>query len=616
MMSFLSSYQLLNWGGLWLALLGPILILAYLYQGRFSKDKIASIMILRSLPKKTVIKQKIKLPLRYFLELFAILALTLALADIVKNDKNDTNIFILDTSLSMQAQTKNNYSRFEMARRKLEETLKQNKFSKVSLYLSTPRLKRIVNNESADVAIEALKSIKPSFSADQLASELPELIKSPSYQKIYIFSDQKFSIPSVDSHKIESLLFNDSLGNLFFSSANLRKFAQDKQQILARVHYDKATHGDISFSVKLYSLDKESPELLTSEKGFLGSNSGYTDLVIDLDNTNIRNTYRLELSNPDGQENAISVDDIAYVNSDISSRLNLLLVSDEPVNSGLEQLSAIKLTTKTQADIENSQEFATHTYDLVIFYKIAPQTAPQTPSLLILPPENTIFPLLTNNEANPVITSWLDTHPLTRYLRVALLKPTLASAFQALPWASGVINTEQGHILMAGESHGHRLAAVGFEIFPFEGAKTPLSTTLFLNLLNWLTQSDSTNAYGLSGSIFKPQSNSIYTILTPDNKVISNIDNKESYIFAEPGIYRIREGNNSSENSQAINAFYFQESVTSEVTTTNIAPLGTIKISDNSTEKSKEFVFYFLLAALLMLTIETLFFLRNLREKS
>ena len=54
-----------------------------------------------------------------------------------------------------------------------------------------------------------------------------------------------------------------------------------------------------------------------------------------------------------------------------------------------------------------------------------------------------------------------------------------------------IINSEQGSILFAGESRGFRFAVLGFEIFPFEGSKTPALSVLTLNLLNWLANTRS-----------------------------------------------------------------------------------------------------------------------------
>lgn len=101
-MNLFSGITFLNLG-LLLGLLPPILILAYLFQQKFKHQKVSSVIVLKTLPRRTALLTNIKLPLRFFLEFLALIAIVLAIAMPVIIDRSDSGAIVLDNTLSMQA---------------------------------------------------------------------------------------------------------------------------------------------------------------------------------------------------------------------------------------------------------------------------------------------------------------------------------------------------------------------------------------------------------------------------------------------------------------------------------------------------------------------------------
>jgi hypothetical protein len=103
-------------------------------------------------------------------------------------------------------------------------------------------------------------------------------------------------------------------------------------------------------------------------------------------------------------------------------------------------------------------------------------------------------------------------------LKVPLLKVSNGEIFDVPLWAQGVVRIERGAIVVAGESHGIRVAAVGMELLPFEGMKTPVASVLTLNLLNWLTGGAELTGSNLTGSAVSLDASKSWTVRNPKGK--------------------------------------------------------------------------------------------------
>ena len=180
----------------------------------------------------------------------------------------------------------------------------------------------------------------------------------------------------------------------------------------------------------------------------------------------------------------------------------MLLVAsgDELPDSGFGGVPALGVQQISPAEFAKRAESDLARYSSVIFHRSAPARPPSVPTLLILPPaDNPLFPVRDQADEGR-ITSWAAEHPITSYLKVPLLSPGSAAIFDVPLWAQSIMRVEEGAIVVAGESHGVRFAAVGMEMLPFEGARTPVLSVLTLNLLNWLSGGTELTASALSSA--------------------------------------------------------------------------------------------------------------------
>ena len=123
-----------------------------------------------------------------------------------------------------------------------------------------------------------------------------------------------------------------------------------------------------------------------------------------------------------------------------------------------------------------------------------------------------------------------------------LLNPGASVAFEVPLWAQPVISSERGPIVIAGESHGVRLAAVGFEILPFEGARTPATSILSLNMLSWLLSSTGgVEGLTLPGTIHRLDPAFDWKVRGSDGEVPVRLDEAKhpSVLLARPGVYQL-----------------------------------------------------------------------------
>ena len=111
-LSFLTPFWLLSLCAV------PLLILAYLKRQQSKRYVVSSVLVLRTLSRKVSPKKRFLPPLRFFLELLALLCLTIAAAQPFLDLQGEKIAVLLDNSLSMKAQANSGsaQTRFEVAR--------------------------------------------------------------------------------------------------------------------------------------------------------------------------------------------------------------------------------------------------------------------------------------------------------------------------------------------------------------------------------------------------------------------------------------------------------------------------------------------------------------------
>lgn len=582
----LGSLSFLNLAAFSLLALAPLLILAYLKRRPQKQQLVSSTLILKRLPHKVALRTRVKLPLRFFLELCALLLFTGAAAWPILNDDATGVAVIFDNSLSMNASVESSVRRIDKARALFRNAISDEVTYVYTLYSTAPKLNQVTDDRiSEGELLAALDRLEPFPATDSLSVMVDELARSGNYERVIVVSDEQGESQRVTSAEQDSL---DKSSKTTTAVASISLAEQAGNYYLANIDYEtrSKTEAFVKASVGLSA----STQAALNVRLLGGTLKDNTISLRELGTKNIRlephlvgqvsfdvspsaslSIFKLEVSADQAVQNALSEDDTAWLSTLSLTQTKVLVVS--PVSSdnalGLGSLSGLALTHETPQTFAERPDSSLKDFSLLIFHRTAPRSAPLVPSLFVLPPENnSIFPAEGSYE-NIKVSSWADDHPITSYLRVPLLSPSQAALFNVPLWAHSIINSENGSIVVAGESRGIRFAGIGFELFPFEGRKTPVSSVLTLNLISWLTGGGTLEGQLVTGSNLRLESGSRWNISSPSgtNEEITPTDNEPTFFpLAERGIYVVEEqkavSGEKSTKLVAVNSFFPDESTT------------------------------------------------------
>jgi hypothetical protein len=596
MFGWLSGFQFLAPLTLAGALLLPLLVIAYLRQNPKKKRFVSSVVVLRDLSRKQTIRKKFSPPLRFFLELLALALLCLAGAMPTKRDEQKRIAVIVDNSLSMRALDKSGGTKTRLMEAK-EETSKwiadQSRDYEFTVFTSSPKLERIGSAALGRAAAqEAVSQILPTYTNDTLEASVEELSESGDYERVFVSSDRKIEdesdtgtggVSALDLLRtdrgrkhvttVAAVVVGTPIPNLSVAAFSLNRssLGGGAARLSASIAYSGPSPiiAKVFFSVSASGNAKSDRMLGVDNIKVVPDKLVQADLDIPaVEDKNVLYQVRVAPEQAGGFQNAIADDDTAWIGGgEVGQSKVLLITPEESADAlGLATLESIKAEAVTPEAFGKLTEEQLRDYALLIFHRSAPVVPPHQSTLLILPPEgNNLFPVERTVDA-PRITSWVSEHPITSYLKIPLLAPTAAEIFDVPLWTQAIVKSEQGPILCAGESHGVRFAAVGMELLPFEGGKTPALSVLTLNLLNWLSGSGRLTGSMLSGTAFHLDGGKHWQIEEPNGNVVQRNTagrDGENFLLAQPGVYRVRnDGAAGSPTVLAINAFFPEESAT------------------------------------------------------
>ncbi|MDR2337250.1 MAG: BatA domain-containing protein [Deltaproteobacteria bacterium] len=477
----------------------PLLAFAYLNRTQGNLKKVSSILIYKQLAARKVIKQKIKLPLRFFLELTALSLLILALIQPSLKKYKPTNVILFDNSLSMSSVSKSGVSHLQLAVEKVREQLNTEPKSRSwTVFKTSPKLEKVLEEADKNEVLRAINQITVSKTSDNLTLNLAELLQNPVFNKILVVSDKIAGDTKQLTQRVTSLVVGIPQSNAYINSLRLN---QDGK-LQAGVFYSGV--GSATFPVKLFKQVGNSDFKLIEEqkiKLLAGANAQvlFNAQTVLAEKQADAVNYKLEIFPNQTADfiDSIALDNTAQLAVADTAASSILVISQLAKEKlGLKNISNFKFKVIAPEEFNKLAHNEVQRYATLIFHRTAPLYAEHIPTLLILPPrENPLFPLALDKQNSPLkvnlpkVTSFENTHILTSYLKLNLLELKTSLIFKPSKWAQAIINTEQGAIMVAGENEGTRFAGIGFELLPFEGAKTPLTSIMFLNLIDWLNSS-------------------------------------------------------------------------------------------------------------------------------
>lgn len=573
MIAWFTSLQFLTLSAGAIAAAVPLLVLAYRHQDQMKRRVVSSLLLLRLLPQRRLSRSKLKFPLRFFLELLALLLLSFAALSPFTKEEGKRVAVVFDNSLSMSAKLADNSgrTRFDAGKAALFAWLAEQPgdFS-YSLHTPTPG-----NAPASDLSSSGLRSaveaLIPSPFADSLSVSLNSLRSSGKFDRFVLVSDKRLAEEAADV----TLLRTDALNsNVYLAGLRLEKAPAEKSQRLT-VILGLSGLQPMSVAIEVFSApgyDREATKIAT-----LGAQA-LPDRLVEI-STDVpapaRGAAYLEVRlRPEGNagQDAVAEDNVGYAVMGAAPSRKLLLVSDTPGNKGLERIGSFQVQA-VSADALPPAADLEREYQLLVYYQTAPTQAARVPTLVVLPPAgNALFPVL-GTEQNVEVTSWRSEHPLTSYLNVPLLKPARAALLRELPWTQSVIRGARGALVLSGESAGVRFVATGLELLPYEAGKTPVESILMLNIVNWLLGGEELGLSLLTGARQTIPGQTTAVIRRPSGE-IEKVDNQtasaSSFLFDKPGFFHITllggTAASPTRSSQifAVNAFHPDESATAE----------------------------------------------------
>lgn len=461
--------------------------LFYVYRkgGKPKAVVISSLLVLRQFEGKPTSRTKFKPPLRSLLELLFFLLLALGSAKLARLAEARDVTVIVDNSFSTKARTEGGAPVWDNIKTEAESYLSSLSGStRIRLYATAPTTHLVSDDSlSPTQARELLKKLQSEYGEDELELLLTKLTQGRTNAETIVFSDKEMAVsrPALSMR----------------TAANLPKYnvaIVEASTTQEKVSVSVVMEGNAPLKTELHldAIDNDSggARVIGSDKRELDLTPG-AKVVASFDLPKRAKSAKISLPSLPESRNSLKEDDIVWINTSRTPK-EITVVSPTGGSLGLDQIPFITVRAKTPEQYDPSSPAGGY-----IFHRAVPDSLPSTPSLIVLPPPgNRIAPTVTKGgEVKPAqVTRWADSHPITRYLTLTSLAFTEALPLQPVEWSRELISSTAGPIALVGEPLAEKVAVLGFEIFPFDGAKAPTVSILTLNIFKWLFDTSSQGA--------------------------------------------------------------------------------------------------------------------------
>ena len=287
------------------------------------------------------------------------------------------------------------------------------------------------------------------------AGQLPENISAPIYVPI-----------------------GESSANIAITALATRTLPGQSPQLFAQIQNYAEIENDVSLLLRLDGEIWESRSLTISAESA-------RSLVFEV--TEDFTTIQAELVLDDNIVDYLESDNVAYTVASENSTRRVLLLSDQR-NVFLEEiLRSLPNVQVFRGDVNNASLPATP-YDLYIFNNYLPDALPDADMLIINPPRSTdIFTLGRENSETRNITVADRNHPLATFVTMDSVNLRVFNELSDVDWATPIVSTLGGDVIVAGENRGRQVAIIGFNLldsdFPLQ-----IAFPIFMsNAIEWMT---------------------------------------------------------------------------------------------------------------------------------
>jgi len=577
----------------------PLLLIPYLIRRKPRRTLFSSLILFSQQPSGATAKpwRRLRLPPIFFLQLLLLILLILALGEPVFSVRVSNVAIVLDNSASMQA-LEQGTTRFALARDKAQSLLGElDATAAVDLYLTVPQLARATSSRltpaSAATLLETLEPFDlPDLSVDYDAV-LRQLAQERKYQRIYFVTDRP---THGQSGVLRVVSVGHPQGNMALTSFRIGRSSLSNSRLEAAITVTNFYPQERRVKVLL----RGSGTILASREIALSAGRSST---VSFSGFPQHPYYEAEIDIRD----PLPLDNRRFAVPTDTRNLKILGISPRP-----QALTSLRLITGVSLEVVSPADYGKtdrSSYDLEIFHLSSPTTLPNVPSLLVLPPETNPFITPGKPVSRVVVSNWRESHPLTRYLNFALLRPPYAHPFTPKFPGATVIESSEGSLAFAAERRGVRYLVLGFDPFPYLGRENLPMSIFTLNFLDWFLERSKAEGTATGEPIALGALEQETHMLTPkgEKATLQPATSRFAATYFQ-GIYQLTQ--RARQDFFAVNLQDANESNLSE-------PLGLELKGDGDKNGSVSMLFslwpYLLLLSLLLFIIEWFFVPRVLR---
>lgn len=545
-----------------------LLVVIFRRRGLGAPRVVSTLFLLTKLPERLTARRSFVPPLQFWLELLILSLLALAGAGLYVSSNSSRVAVVIDSSKSMGTLSRDGESRLQAAKRlsRLDVTL-DGATSRFTIFAAHHSLSALsARRVSAPAALEAIESLPQTLYSDNISAAIAPLIASKEYDAVWVYTDKMLAQRSSSSAvRVVSIPTNsENLSNVWVRSLDTRE-SQNGPMITAEIVSSSPDTLGVEISASCFGSNYPlapvesitvslAPHQSTQTLlGPLSEKWSYCKVSAALHGSS--STDALDLDN-DGWIARSSPDDSVVLVSALSA-----------TELGLSTLPGITLGAQGPTD--------NLSYRRTIYHRGSPRSVPHAPSLVVFPPAGALAwtgaTVAQTIDSNSSVTRWAEAHPVLRYVQPSLLVLPEHSVIECPDSATPILFSSRGAIACAGEEHGARYVITGFELFPFDGIRSPTLSVLTLNAVRWLFQDTGAGSLQAAlGSVVVPNTVSSASYVAPTNRPLRLAG--KSVLIDEPGVVALTSiaGSRSSQTLRAFNAFSDSESDISAAATLEI----------------------------------------------
>jgi len=470
--------EFLNPAALYGLLALPLLLIPYLIRRRPQRVVFSSLLLFADYAASASGRPwgRLRLPPIFFLQLLLLTLLILALGEPVFSVHPTHIAIVLDNSASMQT-LEDGTSRFALAKDKARGLLTDTGATgQVDLYLTVPKLERIRGETLTPIeAAGVIASLEPYDLGDvpiDYDHVLGQTARDHEYDRIYLITDHP---TRGQAGTIRAITVGHPGGNFAITSFRISRSSLVDSRMKAIVEVSNFSSKDERIKVNL----RGSGTVLAGRELMVAAGKSASAIF---EGFPLHNYYEAEIDARD----ALLLDNRRFAVPSASRNLRILGISPRPqALASLRSIPGITLDIIAPDDYQNADRSG---HDLEIFHLASPGLLPQNQALFVLPPNNNSLADLEKPISRPLVASWREAHPLTRYVNFALFRPSYARPLKPLVASESIIESQQGPLAITAERDRLRYLVLGFDPFPYLGRDNLPVSIFTLNFLDWFSE--------------------------------------------------------------------------------------------------------------------------------